>query len=1060
MFRATQQWLSSRVAGGHMRHITGTCKAGRGKVHLRSILGSRGRFKKFMKTHGIRDGAPGAYNQTRKGLGIKLGYGGLFGARRSRAGEGRRTESAEEIEGRLFGHPNITNAYNGKLELHPDLAGVSAGAPLKLSLVIALPRFKFNPNFTPTKTAVSDKDNAAAAKNARKQQRALLPKTWRAALAPLTELVAGRLAPERYGATGSASVVLATSKASVGLRFVAPSAADEAEGRHAYELSAYEILEASSPSVSASNHLSGDAPTTVVADRQPTCSLALVSAMHALLRAHTAAAHTAVRVVVTPPEAAKRSEQQQQQQQQQKIRSASSSKDSAPAEMPATLANRRRQSLSFGAPSSSPSAASSSTLSAASSQKKGKKVHAPAAVSVAATPTTPNTSAAVASKPPAAAIGGGVFAVVKALRDGAEVFGGNGASEAATATGRPLPALAVGTCLRVEPDWAAAFPSADHSSFSSPQRGSSLEEPTADAASESPQVPTPSTSRGGLDRSTRAALRAAFLTAARQHGLASASGATSSTNSTSSAADPLRLHHADFSAVRSASLSATSVQSGGAKRTGFVTLTPALPIATLCQWSYRTADARKPLASRQVIIDLGGSGGSGGGVNNSGFEGPATLSGVLAADGTITVPVARSQRRQRQRQSSRALVSEALSSHGGDIAGGSSAVCGRTWQQPKTRPANLIASAVMASRTISVATALATSKRGASSSSAHVSESAALRAASGAGNAVAPLSIVMLVRCFVPQQLQRHDNVNDSNSDNGRQSTGGEDTAFSSSLTSRAGDEGATTRLGAAAFPTDGDADAPTQFAPNPAVAVSEWRVAEMLAGFSQQGNGGNSGLSRTMRKNFFSHGGAPVTAADGIDGEEAAAAVDRSFSTGDVLVGSPIADALVLGGGSGRNSNAASTAAGGDDRRRKRGTYGAGRASAAEEGGVAAVAEGGAESEEAVAKAPMMRRKRPASPTASSSAVAAASMSEKRRHSSSVISPRTHASAPCCPLVAYVSDEVRNPTTAYLRRTLDVRPIVEDAFAAVDSVAVWHRAIHRGGASADSELFATHQQR
>jgi hypothetical protein len=117
-------------------HIKGMNKA-KGSVHIRHVLGSGGKYKRWSKHYGMRDGTRSAINHIRGGLGVKIG-GGLFGARIPRQ-HALKTMTREDLELELNGHPNITNPYRLCLEEHPALDLVKDLPRLRLAVLVAMP---------------------------------------------------------------------------------------------------------------------------------------------------------------------------------------------------------------------------------------------------------------------------------------------------------------------------------------------------------------------------------------------------------------------------------------------------------------------------------------------------------------------------------------------------------------------------------------------------------------------------------------------------------------------------------------------------------------------------------------------------------------------------------------------------------------------------------------------------------------------------------------------------------------------------------------------------------
>lgn len=110
----------------------------RGAVHKRSILGWRGRYKDWKKTHGLRDGNHHVHNNTKGALGMKIGAG-LFGLRVPR-NVALKDMTAGDLDLELSGHPNITNPYRYRLDDHPALDRVLENPLLSAIFVVAMPR--------------------------------------------------------------------------------------------------------------------------------------------------------------------------------------------------------------------------------------------------------------------------------------------------------------------------------------------------------------------------------------------------------------------------------------------------------------------------------------------------------------------------------------------------------------------------------------------------------------------------------------------------------------------------------------------------------------------------------------------------------------------------------------------------------------------------------------------------------------------------------------------------------------------------------------------------------
>ena len=130
----------SRIVLGKWKgwdHIKGQTKA-KGSIHIRHILGSRGRYKKWSDHYGMRDGQRSAMNHIKRGLGVKIG-GGLFGLRIPRQ-KALKTMTKEDLEIELNGHPNITNPYRYYLDEHPGLSELTDAPRLRLSMVVAMPQ--------------------------------------------------------------------------------------------------------------------------------------------------------------------------------------------------------------------------------------------------------------------------------------------------------------------------------------------------------------------------------------------------------------------------------------------------------------------------------------------------------------------------------------------------------------------------------------------------------------------------------------------------------------------------------------------------------------------------------------------------------------------------------------------------------------------------------------------------------------------------------------------------------------------------------------------------------
>lgn len=97
--------------------------------HTKSILGSRGKFKKWSIHHGLRDPRPNGVEAPAVSGGVRAGSG-LFGARARPLTPELRAGSAERLDELVHGVPNICNRLRGKPLDNPMIGSLIQSSPI------------------------------------------------------------------------------------------------------------------------------------------------------------------------------------------------------------------------------------------------------------------------------------------------------------------------------------------------------------------------------------------------------------------------------------------------------------------------------------------------------------------------------------------------------------------------------------------------------------------------------------------------------------------------------------------------------------------------------------------------------------------------------------------------------------------------------------------------------------------------------------------------------------------------------------------------------------------